>query len=531
MSYLKYEKYMNWKTGTLSVILLIILSRLPLLWESYFHADEALFALSAKVWMQGGIPYVHWFETKPLGVYCFYAFASWLSRSLPDINMLSVHLFYFLWTGLTAWGIGSITSRLGPQTTTKKQMITAGWLSAIFFILFSSFWDPSITSVSIEVVLLLPLVLSIAILPSDAESQKIWRSFLSGVFASAAFLCKQQAGIMFPIILIYFGFILWRSSSGWRFSKVVAHSASFLLGLIPLSALMIGYLIHAGSWDGFYYWNILYNSIYINQGNTAGDLFTKILTQVLRHIASTALLWFLAVDLLLINRRMRSKHSSYEWLVWVWLVLSIIPVCVGKRFEDHYFLFMIPALSILSAYALTQWSPERLHRWRTALLVALILPSFGSVVTRIFAVPLTRKFGGEDMNVYRPYGEYLREKTKPGDRILVWGCAPAVYLFADRPPASRFHRTDILAGRLAGIDIPDNQDVDVLKYQVPEAWEMFFDDMKQFPPVYIMDTGPTGHHDFLRYQMTRYPRLMEFVKKHYVQEPSFMNATMYRRKD
>lgn len=522
---------MNWKTGTLIIALLIIITRLPFLWEPFIQADEAQFALAAKVWMQGGVPYVHWFETKPLGVFCFFAFASWLSRNLPNINMLSVHLLCLLWTGLTAWGIGSITSRLGPQTSSKKQMHVAGWLSAVFFVLYSSFWDPAITSVSVEVVLLLPLVMSIAILPSGPESQKIWRSFLSGVFASAAFLCKYQAGIMFPIIILYFGLILWRASSDWRFSKAAAHSVSFLLGLIPLSAWMIGYLIRAGSWDGFYFWNVFYNYIYINQGNAAVDLFDRIGTVILQHLVSTALLWFLAVGLFIRNRRTRSKLSSYEWLVWVWLVLTIIPISVGKRFEDHYFLFMIPALSILGAYSLSQWSPERIHRWRTVLLLALIVPFIGSVGTRLFAVPLYRKFGGEDMNIYRPYGEYLREKTKPGDRILVWGCAPSIYLIADRPPATRFHRTDILAGRLAGIDIPDNQDIDVTKYQVPQTWDMFFEDMRNFPPVYIMDTGPAGHHDFLRYQMTRYPGLIEFVKKHYIQEPSFMKAAVYRRKD
>jgi hypothetical protein len=192
---------------------------------------------------------------------------------------------------------------------------------------------------------------------------------------------------------------------------------------------------------------------------------------------------------------------------------------------------MIPALSILGAYALAEWSPERRRRWRTALLVALIVPTFGSVATRFLAGPINRKFDGEDMNSYRPYGIYLRERTKPGDRIFVWGCAPAIYLFADRPPASRFHRTDILAGRVAGIDIPENEAVDPQKYQVPEAWEMFFDDMSQFRPVYIMDTGPTGYHDFARYPMTNYPRLMEFIKKYYVQEPSYLKAAVYRRKD
>jgi len=57
------------------------------------------------------------------------------------------------------------------------------------------------------------------------------------------------------------------------------------------------------------------------------------------------------------------------------------------------------------------------------------------------------------------------------------------------------------------------------------------EDMKNFPPVYIMDTGPTGYHDFAKYPMTSYPNLMAFVKQHYAQEPSYLNATVYRRRD
>jgi hypothetical protein len=79
-------------------------------------------------------PYVDWFETKPLGVYLFYYRSNW-------IGMTGVHAVTMIWMLLTALAVG---------------WMAGSGLAVIFFALFTSFWDPTIVSTRIEVVLLKP---------------------------------------------------------------------------------------------------------------------------------------------------------------------------------------------------------------------------------------------------------------------------------------------------------------------------------------------------------------------------------------
>ncbi len=502
--------------------ILTLLTRLPLLWENYFHSDEALFALSAKIWMLGGIPYVDWIETKPLGVYSFYSLASWLSGSLPNINMQAVHLLAMAWTLGTAWTLSVIARKLVPNT--EKFWRNPGMTAGLFFVLFSSFWDPTIVSVSIEVVLLLPLCLGIALLPTEPGEIGPFRSFLVGLCAAAAFLCKYQAGILIPVVFIYFWIVPWKVRGS--FKKSIIASLFFIIGFIPLPLAMIFYLKVIGAWQGFVFWNFLGNYFYIRDGNAAVDLGPKILTQILRYVGSTLLLWCLATHRLV---RRRQPIPPYERLIWIWFFLSFIPVSVGKRFEDHYFLFLTPCLSVLAAVALYHASPAFWKRWRPMILIGLFLPAVGFTVTRFFFRPLDRRFDGEDIASYKPYAAYLKERTDPADPVFLWGCAPSVYLEVERMPASRFLRTDVLAGRVSGFVPQEGKPFDPKPFIVPKTWEMLFDDFRRHPPVYILDMAPTGLHDFTLYPMTNYPPLMEYVSRHYRREASFEKAAVYRR--
>ncbi|GEM_PF-2936700 len=517
------------RKSVLIIILLTFLTRVQLLWEPYIHSDESFLALSAKIWRQGGIPFIDWIETKPLGVYVFYSLGAWFHTNHTDIHMPLVHFISILWTLLTAWVVARIASHLSPQGTPPK----AGFIAALFFVLFSSFWDPTIVAVSIEVVLLLPLCLSILLLYPSSGRLRFTQTFFSGLCVSAAVLCKYQAGILIPIFFVYFWIVLPKIIPGWDFRKALLHSLVFVLGCLPLSILMIGYLKFKGALDGFIFWNFYGNYFYIRDGTAAIDLKRKIITQIVRHLFSTLLLWGLAIDRLIHFLREKAKTlpetSAYESLIWIWFFLSFIPVSIGKRFEDHYFLFLIPPLCVLSAASLTRWSIQRRRKWGWAVLLAVILPTIGFTGTRYFIHSLNQKFDGEDMNSYRPYAAYLKERTKSDDRIFVWGCGPAVYLFADRRPASRFLRTDVLAGRVPGVDPRLDKDFDPQNFIVPKTWEMFFEDMSRHPPAYIMDLAPTGLHDFLFYPMSRYPQIMGFIKENYLQDPDFQKAVVYHR--
>jgi hypothetical protein len=258
-------------------------------------------------------------------------------------------------------------------------------------------------------------------------------------------------------------------------------------------------------------------------------------TQVSRFVGSTLLICLLGLvqgwQLKKNWPSLAPENRAKQITLWAWLFLTFIPVSVGKRFEDHYFLFLVPTLSILAAAALDSWTALTWKKYRIPVLLAVILPTLGFGLTRFWIHETYQRWGGEEMNDYRPYGEFLRQRSSHTDRILVWGCAPAVYLYADRNPATRFLRTDTLAGRVAGLNDTGAVAADFLDYIRPGSWELFFEDMKKHPPEYILDTAPTGLHEFRQWPMGQYPDLVAFLKQRYVSEAPFQGATVYRRSD
>ena len=71
---------------------------------------------------------------------------------------------------------------------------------------------------------------------------------------------------------------------------------------------------------------------------------------------------------------------------------------------------------------------------------------------------------------------YLRERTRPDERIQVWGYESLVYYLADRRAASRFQMTHPLVMRVPGEDLTPMQ----LRWRAE-----FLDDVSLQPPTYI----------------------------------------------
>jgi 4-amino-4-deoxy-L-arabinose transferase-like glycosyltransferase len=499
--------------------LALIVTRLPMLFSPFIDVDEALFAVFARVWQHGGIPYVDAVEGKAMGIYYFYALASWLAGSLPDINMLAVHILGIIWVGLTAWVIGRIAARLAGEC--------AGLWAALFFVLFTSFFVPKIIATSMEVVLLLPVCLAMDLLLRDADQIRPVSSFLAGVLISIAMIVKYQAGIMIPIIVVYF----WLLRLPPR--KAFVHTLLFGLGGIPAPLMMLWHLHSGDALPDFWHWNFGHSLYYIKSGSATIDLGRKLLSHVATFIAATLLVWVLTAQRFgtwCRNGWSAWRREPLEAGVWIWFFLSIIPVCMGRRFYGHYFLLVMPQLSILAALKLVSWDAtawRRCRKWVVGLILfPLALSLYGRFNMRPFYVPMHEEY----IDDYKPYGDYLKSRTQPDDRILVWGYSPAVYWFAERLPATRFLWSDLLVGRIFGLQRDLEGTFDHNQFVQPIVWEMFFVDVAKHPPAYIIDMAPTGLHNYQNFPISNYPQLKEFLAGSYVAEPDFLGAKLFRHK-
>lgn len=514
----------RWLKFALLLAVVLVFLRLPSLLHPIIDVDEAIYALFARIWFDGGIPYLNCVETKPLGIYFFYGL---IFSIFGKFNMLAVHATTIIVVGITAYVIHLIASELYSRK--------AGFWAALFYIVFTTAFIPKIMATMIETIMLLPVTLQFYCWIRFEKEDRTKFAIASGLAFGAACLFKYQAGMNLIVFLLYLGLVKPFIIKNLRYFEAWEGFGRFLIGAVIPPIIMIGYLAHIGALGSFLFWNIRGNIEYISEGAASINLFHQIAARVLPYIASTALIWVLSITcIVLLVRKNRDQPAApqkavQEWLIALWFILSIVPVSTGYRFYGHYFLLLMPAMSILaSSVADTVWSdPSRV--WARRLIVIwLVLPALGFFSARFFIPDINRVFHEDNLADYKPLAQYVAEHTNPDDRIVAWGYAPLVYWYSQRLPATRFFWSDVLTGRVPGRTTKEkNTD----KYAMPETWDMFLSDIERNRPVYVIDTAPANLHDYGDFPITRYPRLSEYVQKNYREEANVDGAVFYRRAD
>lgn len=521
----------TWKHGFF-VLLIIFILRAPAFWTPILDIDEAQFAGFADAILYGGVPYISSLDTKPLGIYYFFSAIFWL---FGKNDMIAVHAFTALWVGLTAYFIYRISNKLySPR---------AGLIAALYYAVFTTTYIPKFISTSIVILMMLPLTMSIDTFLSWEQTGKKWYLWLAGIFWGLACLFKYQAGINLVVIgfylLIFRPLYLDRSLSKMKVKAFLI----FVAGGLITGLLFVLHLFALGAWDAFVFWSLKGSLAYIEAATSLTYFWSNLAVRGMSIVASAFLLWFFAMrrsghliqDLFRASRHRRLKCEEY--LILIWLCFSVIPVCTGGKFYGHYFLQLYPALCVLAAGSTMRFFswlrtgvPTRAKQWAYGLFVAgILIPSIGFFGARLYADQIYAAIGEENPKNYRPIAEYVKKRSKDGDRIFVWGFATPVYYYSDRIPASRFLWCDWMTGRVSGTRSARDVFFDTTSYITRGSWQMFFEDMANNNPVYFIDTSPGNYHDYGKYPISKYPALMKWLNENYRFEKRVAGADIYRR--
>jgi hypothetical protein len=128
------------------------------------------------------------------------------------------------------------------------------------------------------------------------------------------------------------------------------------------------------------------------------------------------------------------------------MCLSFVAVCAGLRFFSRYYFQLLPVFLILGTQGLLLLRPK----WRVAVLILALIPvaRFGPRY-----VTLARDDRAWSdlalMNDSRAAAAIVREVAQPGDRMLVWGYRPDIFVFSGVPAATPYLDSQPLSGVLA----------------------------------------------------------------------------------
>jgi hypothetical protein len=281
-------------------------------------------------------------------------------------------------------------------------------------------------------------------------------------------------------------------------------SGLFAGGLI--GALIAGAILLAltGSLGGFWDWTVgsLYG--YAATNWTPALLWLRAKDSIVPFVGSMAVVWVAAMAFAWRWKRL----PACQQLIVAWLVVSIPGSLAGGHLSWHYFIQVMGPLALLAAFAIDQAlnTPKR-RLVAGAAILGLGVPLAGWGTFDIVADPLTYDFRAPAPN-HQAVAAYIRDHTRPDDRVFVWGDWPAIYVESDRIMATRF--PGFLRGFARGSGLPPNN-----WDTTAEVWPELRADLVRNPPALIADTSPGDWSDFSMYPMSNYPVLAEFVTSRY----------------
>jgi hypothetical protein len=459
------QKY--WLVG---ILFLVLLLRLPSWWEPYWYGDEGITLTVGRVWRAGGVIYKDIQDNKPPLLY-------WIAGLSGDLGTLKMVLTgWALMTVGLFWRLGKEVFKVTPPSLPlPRGGIAPVVVATLVFAILTSIplWEGNL--VNGEIFMMGPVIGAFLVLLNSkfkVQSSKLWslrriykwRLFLAGGLFGVGFLFKHPAGVDLITAIL----LLLNPNSKF---KIQSSKLRFLQGIyklfLPVIYLGIGFLVPVAVVAGVFWWQdalgdfvksvFLNNFLYVSRweplsvwGSTSafgGELWQRLGVVLIW----TGCLWI-----------WRKRFSFTVLFIALWLGWSALGASLSGRPYPHYWLQVVPALSLAAGWivyklkiqnlkfkvnrselfvvvgglVMVWWVWARIGYWRYPTVGYYI--NFLSYVSSENSVENYWNFF--DSRVVRDYklSAWVRDGTVEEDEIFVWGDIPQIYVMSERLPATKY---------------------------------------------------------------------------------------------
>ncbi len=295
-------------------------------------------------------------------------------------------------------------------------------------------------------------------------------------------------------------------------------------GMLPTAALL-GFYASRGVTDVFwndYFWNYFYYSYTTDYSTLTGSARFS-LWRIARYVYggsweslgyATALTGvLLAAGIWAFRFGEKSTPAVRRAVLFglVFLAVSLYSVLQAGNFFQHYLSYYFFAL--LLATGLTLSLVSSLFQKKLGLILLVLAWVQGSYNLLTYRPPV-----GDFTRQHRPIAQVIRQLSRPGEALLVWGYADGLYPMADRPPA--FHRITTY-----WLYHPEEG---LYAYRL----QQFFEQMERHRPRLVVDVQTSGRSldGEERYRLTNFPEISRYVLARYWLVGEVEGVRVYRKK-
>jgi 4-amino-4-deoxy-L-arabinose transferase-like glycosyltransferase len=389
---------------------------------------------------------------------------------------------------------------------------SVGLLAALLFGVFSSAPMVEGGTVNLETVMHLPYVLTIGLMIKGSVSGRQRWYFLAGLCAALSTLIKQVGGVLFFVFLCN---MVWE---WWRERRFPFQRYAVLAGgaFLPVFGMIIFYHLQGYTLNELYHSMLGSNFRYLQKGYEYTSFLKSFLRSMRFILPENGLLWLgtIFATAHIGWQIFQGKGRVVDQLLLWWTFWSFAVLWVSGTFYSHYFLQIIPAFSVLTAYGIVRsWRLLRLPSvfsrsvaqgaWAIILLVLILIFvrsdhryffSYTPVEQTIFQHKILGGYGVYNVAM-QEIASYIRARTNPSETVYVWGIAPQIYFLAQRKASTKYRNNYNLSQF-----VTDNLAA-ALRAYAPIVME----EIKRSAPAYIVQI----------FRLESFPELHAFVQDHY----------------
>ncbi len=407
----------------LSLLLAMGNSMNPLVEVPCTLTDSSVFRTVAVVMQQGGMPYLDSFDHKGPLLFVYYYLGMGLSYEHG--------VWLFCWLSLLITGIFMYRTARLWLSRPQSCLITAVGAILMLTIFYQG---GGVTEDFAMPYIAMALYFFIAYFQGKGLST--WKWFLIGwAFMSVALLRVNMV-----VTFLLFPPIIWFKEVLEGRSKLTVKHIIFSFVGFCLLGLIIGYWLYQGAALSA----CIADYIQFNMSYSADPVRASLKNKI------TALCFFTIHPIVLFSLlvmieqciKKTRKWCSFDSLYLVYIILSLLAICISGQKYGHYGMVLIPCvvypLVLLLRIMKENISKSRLNLWKKILLIILVILTIKPLAVQIYGF---HKYGYNYMDIRADKDrigiiDEIVRRTDKQDRITVFGNENIIYLGSHRLPVS-----------------------------------------------------------------------------------------------
>ena len=413
-----------------------VLPLLALVLTFSFGRDQGIYGVVAERWRHGVWPYEGAWDFKPPGVFLiFVAIQSLFGTGEVGVRVVEVLALVGLLAGLFAYGVRALRS--------EPVGLAAGLLALVTHVQLD-FWHTAQPETFAAPLLVAALLLS--------EGEGIASTVTLGILGGFLFLVKPPLGAAAAMPLLVKLVRARGSRSSW--ARVVVASVA---ALMPIALLVVAFH-RAGALAALRDTLFVFAPGYTKLGWADETALSLVYRTVERTVTGFSGPIFLGLALRAASRRPCAPLAE----LLAMLALCMLGTALQAKLFPYHFGSILPLVAVVAAEGYVAVLGAARSGVRLAIAIALALVFFARTASR----DVSGTFGARTMTRLREYPAFLRgERTafdaldkaadldhtanralaawfasvaKAGEFVFLFGFDPAVYLEAERAPATRY---------------------------------------------------------------------------------------------